>query len=86
MVMPHPGWARIRRSLLKRGSSAPSFTHTYRYLIHLGIVHGEVDYPVATTYGLPIYNYETGYHVPNPDRNEFADNPELMKFLCCNKE
>jgi len=38
--------------------------------------------PAATTYGLPIYNPATGYHVRNPERNEFWDHPELLKFVC----
>ena len=36
----------------------------------------------ATTYGLPIYNPATGFYVANPERNEFWDNHDLLKFLC----
>lgn len=36
----------------------------------------------GSTCSLPIYNAETGFHVANPDRNEFKDSPKLLRFLC----
>lgn len=37
--------------------------------------------PAASTYGLPIYNTASGFYVYNPERNEFWDDPMLLKFL-----
>lgn len=38
--------------------------------------------PYATTYGLPIYNPATRFHMANPDRNEFWDKPDLLQYVC----
>jgi len=67
---PHPEAARLRRNLLKRG--IPPF----------GYADTNMATPFATTYGLPIYNPQTRFHMDNPDRNEFWDKPELLRYVC----
>lgn len=91
IAWPWPRAARLRRQMLKRGLRLglprPLTNASANWSEWKAVLNGaksNMATPAATTYGLPIYNPATGFHLENPERNEIWDNPELLRFVCHN--
>lgn len=88
IVWPWPRAARLRRQLLQRGVKLgslprPLTEESKQWSEWEAILNGalsNMSTPSASTYGLPKYNPKTGFH-ERGERNEFWDNPELLKYL-----